>query len=101
VVSVCVLHLQALSLINHVQVLVVDNIVYDCTNFMKEHPGGEQVLQSFGGAECSWQFWRFHGQKEMGEFGRPLRVGRTSGMVNKFQEPSKYVGLRRLCHDDW
>jgi hypothetical protein len=37
----------------------------------------------------------------MEEFGRPLRVDRTTGVVNKFTEPSKYVGLRRLGHDDW
>jgi cytochrome b involved in lipid metabolism len=33
--------------------LVIDNIVYDCTNFLKDHPGGTTVLESFGGAECS------------------------------------------------
>jgi cytochrome b involved in lipid metabolism len=82
-------------------VIVIDNIVFDCTSFLKEHPGGEQIIKSFGGAECSWQFWRFHGKKEMKEFGRPLRVGRTQGMINKFKEPQKYVGLRRLGADDW
>ncbi|KAE9371897.1 cytochrome b5 [Stipitochalara longipes BDJ] len=81
--------------------IVVDNIVFDCTNFLKKHPGGEQIIKSFRGAECSWQFWRFHGKKEMEEFGRPLRIGRTEGMVNKFKEPQKYVGLRKLGVDDW
>jgi len=81
--------------------IVVDGIVYDCTHFITEHPGGEQVIESFAGAECSWQFWRFHGKSEMEEFGKPLRVGRTKGMVNKFEEPAKYVGLRRLGDDSW
>ncbi|KAH7355454.1 fatty acid desaturas-like protein [Rhexocercosporidium sp. MPI-PUGE-AT-0058] len=58
------------------------------------------IIKSFGGAECSWQFWRFHGPKEMAEFGRPLRVGRTEGLLNKFKEPSKYVGLRGLGADE-
>lgn len=86
---------------NNEGVIVVDNIVYDCANFLQEHPGGEQVIKSFAGAECSWQFWRFHGRKEMDEFGRALRVGRTKGIVNKFLEPKKYVGLRRLGGDEW
>jgi len=81
--------------------IVVDKIVFDCTNFLQEHPGGEQIIKSFGGAECSWQFWRFHGKKEMEEFGRPLRVGRTDGITNKFKEPQRYVGLRNLGVDDW
>jgi hypothetical protein len=85
----------------HVLVIVIDNIVYDCTHFLKEHPGGEQIIKSFGGAECSWQFWRFHGKKEMEDFGRALRVGRTEGMVNKFKEPQRYVGLKRLGDDEW
>jgi cytochrome b involved in lipid metabolism len=77
-------------------VIVVDNVVYDCTDFLPEHPGGEQVIKSFAGAECSWQFWRFHGTKEMEEFGRQLRVGRTEGLRNKFSESKRYIGLRRL-----
>lgn len=35
--------------------IVVDDIVYDCTEFISEHPGGEEVIKSFGGEECSWQ----------------------------------------------
>ncbi|PVH77215.1 cytochrome b5, partial [Cadophora sp. DSE1049] len=81
-------------------VIVIDNVVYDCTDFVTEHPGGEQIIKSFGGAECSWQFWRFHGPKEMEEAGKPLRVGRTEGVINRFQEPSKYVGLRKLGADE-
>ena len=80
---------------------MVDEVVYDCTQFIREHPGGEQIIRPFAGAECSWQFWRFHGRKDMEEFGRPLRVGRTKGLQNKFKEPVKYVGLRGLGDDDW
>jgi cytochrome b involved in lipid metabolism len=76
-------------------VIVIDNIAYDCTYFLKEHPRGEQIIKSFGGAECSWQFWRFHGKKELEDFGR------TEGMVNKFKEPQRYVGLKRLGDDEW
>jgi cytochrome b involved in lipid metabolism len=47
---------------------VIDDIVYDCTLLKSEHPGGEQTIQSFAGAECSWQFWKFHGEKEMEGF---------------------------------
>ena len=33
--------------------IVVDRIVYDCTGFISEHPGGEQVISSFVGEDCS------------------------------------------------
>jgi len=81
--------------------IVVDNIVYDCTEFISEHPGGEQVILSFVGEDCSWQFWRFHGKSEMEQYGKELRIGRTSGIANRFKEPTRFVGLSRLGNDDW
>jgi cytochrome b involved in lipid metabolism len=81
--------------------LVIDNIVYDCTSFVAEHPGGSKVIEAFRGQDCSWQFWRFHGDKEMRESGRPLRIGRTKGVKNRFTEPAKFVGLRRFWQSDW
>jgi cytochrome b involved in lipid metabolism len=77
----------------------VDNIIYDCTDFIAEHPGGETVIDSFGGQDCSWQFWRFHNATHMKEFGRRLRVGRTAGIRNRFAERPRFVGLRK--REDW
>jgi cytochrome b involved in lipid metabolism len=82
--------------------LVIDDVVYDCSEFVAEHPGGEQVIQSFRGHDCSWQFWRFHSKEHLEEHGRPLRIGRTTGIQNPFAEPERWVGLRRLyTQDDW
>ena len=33
--------------------IVVDDIVYDCSSFIMSHPGGEQVILSFVGEDCS------------------------------------------------
>lgn len=79
--------------------LIVDNIIYDCTDFIAEHPGGETVIDSFAGQDCSWQFWRFHNATHMKELGRPLRVGRTAGVKNQFAERPRFVGLRK--REDW
>ena len=81
--------------------IVVDNIVYDCTDFILEHPGGEQVIMSFIGEDCSWQFWRFHSRNLMEQYGVPLRIGRTEGVQNRFKEPQRFVGLSRLGKDEW
>lgn len=80
--------------------LVIDDVVYDCTEFTTEHPGGKGILEGFAGSDCSWQFWRFHGKKDM-EIGRVLRVGRTKGARNKYAEPVKWVGLKSLGDNDW
>ncbi|KAL4739218.1 cytochrome b5-like heme/steroid binding domain-containing protein [Aspergillus similis] len=82
--------------------IVIDNIVYDCTSFQHSHPGGPVVIRSFVGQDCSWQFWRFHGKEHMMKFGRPLRIGKTSGIRNRFTEPPRYVGLSSgLGDDEW
>jgi cytochrome b involved in lipid metabolism len=73
--------------------LVIDNIVYDCTEFISEHPGGQDVLKPFRGHDCTWQFRRFHGKGDLQQ-GWILRVGRTLGVRNKFRERPRFVGLR-------
>lgn len=88
----------ALQELNRVWI-VIDNIVFDATGFLHEHPGGNTVIESFAGQDCSWQFWRFHSRKHMRETGVGLRVGRTVGVTNKFVERPRFVGLRKL--DVW
>lgn len=80
--------------------IVIDDIVYDCTAFQHDHPGGKAIIQKFAGQSCGWQFWRFHSKSQLKEYGHKLRVGRTSGVTNRYQEPARYVGLRKLG-DDW
>ena len=82
--------------------IVVDNIVFDCTNYVHDHPGGSTVIESFCGENCSWQFWRFHNKALMQDFGRPLRIGRTHGIANRFKERPRFVGLKKIGNDeDW
>jgi cytochrome b involved in lipid metabolism len=81
--------------------IVIDSIVYDCSDFAAEHPGGEDVIMSFVGEDCSWQFWRLHGKSVMEQYGRALRVGRTEGIKNRFPESVRYVGLSKLGDDGW
>lgn len=80
--------------------VIIDDIVYDCTDFVHSHPGGTRVIESFRGSNCTWQFWRFHGEKDLAEFGRPLRIGRTKGIRNRFTEPPRFVGLRKFWGAD-
>jgi cytochrome b involved in lipid metabolism len=81
--------------------VIIDDIIYDCTEFVHNHPGGARVIESFRGSNCTWQFWRFHSEKDLTEFGRSLRIGRTRGIRNKFKEPPRYVGLRKFWSTDF
>jgi hypothetical protein len=81
--------------------IVIDNVVYDCSEFAADHPGGESVILSFIGEDCSWQFWRLHSKSVMEQYGRELRIGRTEGIKNRFPESVRYVGLSNLGDDGW
>ncbi|KAF2647289.1 hypothetical protein K491DRAFT_699725 [Lophiostoma macrostomum CBS 122681] len=80
--------------------IVIDNIVYNCSSFVDEHPGGGQVIESFRAQDCSWQFWRFHSKDVMQAWGQPLRVARTEGVTNRWKERPRWVGLRRFRDRD-
>jgi cytochrome b involved in lipid metabolism len=80
--------------------IVIDQVVFDCTEFASIHPGGHTVIESFHGEDCSWQFWRFHSPSNMDTDGRPLRIGRTAGVANCFKERPRFVGLRRFGGDE-
>jgi cytochrome b involved in lipid metabolism len=86
--------------IHHKLWLIIDDIIYDCTDFISQHPGGSTVINSFVGKDCSWQFWRFHSVEHLRAFGRGLRVGRTKGVENPFVERKRWVGLRGLGASD-
>jgi cytochrome b involved in lipid metabolism len=96
--------------------IVVDSVVVDATEFLENHPGGEDIILQFAGRQCGWQFWRFHSkgiweewvqgtQKHVEEGGkRGWRVARLEGnavVKNRFPEPRKFVGLRKLGADWW
>ncbi|KAL4969952.1 cytochrome b5-like heme/steroid binding domain-containing protein [Aspergillus stella-maris] len=81
--------------------IIINNIIYDCTAFQSQHPGGSAVIRNFVGQDCTWQFWRFHSQHQLGEFGGLLRVGRTRGVLNRYKEVPRFVGVSTGDDDDW
>jgi cytochrome b involved in lipid metabolism len=55
-------------------------VVYDCSDFAQEHPGGEAVIRRYAGRDCSLPFWRFHREDQLVKYGWALRVGRVAGV---------------------
>jgi sulfite oxidase len=53
--------------------------VYDVTNFVKEHPGGEKILLAAGGAVDSfWSLYAVHKSAHVFEILEKLRIGNIS-----------------------
>jgi len=55
--------------------IIVDEDVYDLTNFQEEHPGGKKILQRVAGKDASKQFWKYHNDSILKKYQKQLQVG--------------------------
>ncbi|OGE54835.1 hypothetical protein PENARI_c005G06821 [Penicillium arizonense] len=55
--------------------IIVDNNVYDVTNFIDEHPGGAKILKRVAGKDASKQFWKYHNESVLKKYSPKLKIG--------------------------
>jgi len=55
--------------------IIVDNSVYDVTQFLNEHPGGPKILKRVAGKDASKQFWKYHNEGVLKKYSAKLKVG--------------------------
>ncbi|RDW58053.1 putative cytochrome b5-2 [Coleophoma cylindrospora] len=55
--------------------IIVDEGVYDVTNFIDEHPGGSKILKRVAGKDASKQFWKYHNEGVLKKYAAKLKVG--------------------------
>ncbi|KAJ5218330.1 uncharacterized protein N7498_000429 [Penicillium cinerascens] len=55
--------------------IIVDNNVYDVTNFIDEHPGGAKILKRVAGKDASKQFWKYHNESVLKKYAPKLKIG--------------------------
>ncbi|KAI5288098.1 hypothetical protein KEM54_005470 [Ascosphaera aggregata] len=62
--------------------IIVDQNVYDITNFIDEHPGGAKILKRMAGKDATKQFWKYHSEGVLKKYGAKLKVGELSETAN-------------------
>ena len=55
--------------------LVIDQNVYDITDFIKEHPGGKDILLSFGGHDVTDFFHDLHNPSVLKDIAENYKIG--------------------------
>merc|ERR1711916_133426 len=74
--------------------LVVDDSVYDATNFLSSHPGGK-VLASYAGADATDVFGAFHPESAQ-KFLKPLYIGELAKGETVLPNPGLIGDYRKL-----
>jgi cytochrome b involved in lipid metabolism len=55
--------------------IIIDQAVYNVTDFVDEHPGGAKVLQRVAGKDATRQFWKYHNESVLAKYAGRLQVG--------------------------
>ncbi|GAA5981012.1 hypothetical protein JCM10908_003950 [Rhodotorula pacifica] len=77
--------------------IIVEDRIYDCTDFLDLHPGGPEVFAQFGGRQCTWQFWKWHTKRQLEEWSPALLIGRTFPIPpNPYPEPRRWIKTGKI-----
>lgn len=57
--------------------IIVDEYVYDVSEFVNEHPGGAKILKRVAGKNATKQFWKYHNEGVLKKYAPKLRVGKV------------------------
>ena len=56
--------------------IIINDDVYDITNFLSEHPGGKMILVSIGGKDATDSFEIFHREGLLEKYGNKYKIGK-------------------------
>lgn len=72
--------------------IVVHGLVYDCTSFLKDHPGGASSILLTAGTDCTEEFDAIHSSKAQ-DMLRDYLVGQVAGSSEATSEISSSTGV--------
>ncbi|TDZ15905.1 Acyl-CoA dehydrogenase apdG [Colletotrichum orbiculare MAFF 240422] len=70
---------------------IIDSKVYDLTDFLDAHPGGESVLKQVAGRDATAAFYNLHRQEVLTKYDKTLVIGTVAGETPKYaaQQPGE------------
>lgn len=83
--------------------VIINDKVFDLTQFINEHPGGKKVLMKKAGKDASKEFKTFHNEAIMQRVGLPMQIGVIGSIEQPVQKeeqkpvvPVKSVDIHQL-----
>ncbi|RKP01891.1 hypothetical protein CXG81DRAFT_11443 [Caulochytrium protostelioides] len=67
--------------------IIIDDTVYDVSEFADMHPGGAGILQDVAGTDATEQFYALHRIEVLTKYKPRLAVGRVEGVTAKVKLP--------------
>jgi cytochrome b involved in lipid metabolism len=55
--------------------IIIDDSVYNVTDFVEEHPGGAKILKRVAGRDATKQFWKYHNESVLKKYSSRLKIG--------------------------
>ena len=65
---------------------IIDSKVYDLTDFLDAHPGGETVLLQVAGTDATTAFYNLHRHEVLQKYDKSLKIGTVKGEKPKVVE---------------
>ncbi|RJE20821.1 Cytochrome b5 [Aspergillus sclerotialis] len=72
--------------------IVIDQNVYDLSNFVEEHPGGSKVLLSVAGTDATKKFKKYHRDAILNRYKERLQVGVLEHVPTKESRSHRFFG---------
>lgn len=66
---------------------IIDHRVYDLTDFLDAHPGGNVVLQQVAGKDATSEFYNLHRQEVLDKYKDSLCIGTVAGETPNIHAP--------------
>jgi cytochrome b involved in lipid metabolism len=63
--------------------IIIEGKVYDVSNFLKEHPGGQKVVLKLAGKDATKEFKNLHGPDVLPKYAPQLLIGEIGSSVAK------------------
>lgn len=78
--------------------IIVDENVYNVSEFVDEHPGGAKILKRVAGKDATKQFWKYHNESVLKKWSPKLKVCTQSSFSRGNGDVGSLMAILNVLH---